>query len=1723
MAAPWAFAADTPLDETKTRIALPMDEAPIIDGVINDDEWAQSGNAGWEFRIVEDDGDDGIKGADLRNGDKPDDDTDLSANLYAGVVGENLYIGVKVTDDDISTDTASAGSENEMTWQDDSVEIFIDGDNSNFGSRDTTGENPEVVDSGGQYVITANSAYRHAEAGNPRFDPSSGWFAETKENEAGDGYHAEFRIPLSEIGNPQPGEHIGFTVAINDDDGGGNTDSVLIWTGLDHVEETFGNLVVGHRRYEGLKAAPPTIDGKIEDGEYPGADIVSINPFTGVFRVGDDQPRADDISFDWRVTHNEDAIYVAVRVTDDVLFNDGAEAGEENGNTWNDDSVEIFFDSNESNLSGRDQEEMFDGQFVMTANGAWRHNEANNPTYGPDEHWWAQTSIAEDGKSWDVEFIIKKSTLVGGDREDVPMGFNVNINDDDDGGNRETQLNWDGNPHTESSYGELVLLSAIPSDPNAVADRSVRFGLLDQSDGARTETLKIRNAGDAQTLTLSDAAITGPDESVFTLGDFPTSLAPGEEGLATITFDAGGAKGSYEATLSYKTNDPNPSEADLTASLSASVANLAGPISRYSLDDMDGTMLDVSGFGRSGTYVDATVGQEALISGGASVLFSGGGYGQVPGDVFDSFIRFSVAAWVNLNDLSDQQTIFAKGTPDGAPTFALLSSGGNLEWFSNGESEFATDGAVLTAGTTHHVVVTWSTNKAVLYVDGVAVAEQDAPSEIEIVQENPFLVGAFHGGLKMEGRMDDVQFYNRAITGDTVAAMFAEPGCELTNQGCVGDDEDPKGIVSQWSFENNLDDSGAASSTADALTATGAAAYAAGVVGQAVNITADGLQRLRAEDSDDLELGENWTLEAFVWPDANNTGEWDRFWTKWGDGGEQWHTSFRSTGTVDVENGLDLFINGGDNIINSNTTAEVPLEQWSHVAFVGDSAENTITAWLNGVEVGSTAYQSVTPGDGAMNFGNFQSPANGLQYTGLIDEAAIHNVAVSPDYLASQAALIPPVGGGITWGEVDLDTTVDDLIGGPTLTFTPFAYDGGNAEGTFWTGDGGTTGDDILDSIYNSHGWNGDGASITLDGLTAGESYQVQLLGAGDTRGCCNTRNQAASDGTNVSGDFPRGNSSVIGTFTAAGASQEIMIISGTDNGVDPGLSAFILTDAAGGFISASNVGRTEGDDIVLSVAVDGIPALVDLDASGLSAGAAGAWTNAGSLGGDFQPFGDPTVEVIDGVTGVTLDGDGDYFEGPVSTPEIEGSSPRSIIAWVYNPQLASEETVISWGKRGGPDGTNMSFNHGFHNNFGAVGHWGGGGPDIGWNPNSDVEDEEPNVPGDAMAGTWTHISYTQTGAFTKVFTNGQLSNSEDAALDTFGGLGILVGAQREGNGVDVTDPLKGSLSIGRVRIFDSTLSDEDILADFVASAADFGVPVDFEDVAGVIGYWRFDEGAGGTVADSSGHGNHGTVVAPEAAWVTDDTLGSVYQSGGGSYVDLGTLPTISLDTDFTWSFWVNAGETDNNNIVFGNRYMPDGMDFAPREFVKFTPRVFEWHVDGGGQNVPGDNTMFVVGEWSHRLVVKSGNNLTYYINGAEVASSDVTSAPANAQPLYLGGQPGADGAAVENFNGLFDEVAVFNRALSAEDVTEVYNRGLAGQPLTSGGGGGDPLPDLTAVGFGADGAFSVTLPDGVTADIEYSTDLINWEVIAPAASGTVTETDAGRQAAPAGFYRGKQ
>jgi hypothetical protein len=120
-----------------------------------------------------------------------------------------------------------------------------------------------------------------------------------------------------------------------------------------------------------------------------------------------------------------------------------------------------------------------------------------------------------------------------------------------------------------------------------------------------------------------------------------------------------------------------------------------------------------------------------------------------------------------------------------------------------------------------------------------------------------------------------------------------------------------------------------------------------------------------------------------------------------------------------------------------------------------------------------------------------------------------------------------------------------------------------------------------------------------------------------------------------------------------------------------------------------------------------------------------------------------------------------------------------------------------------------------------------------------------------------------------------------------------------------------------------------------------------------------------------------------------------------------------------------------------GNRYSPEGGDFAPREFIKYTPTKFEFHRDGGGQNCEYDDLVNSEGEWVHYVVVKTGNTLTHYSNGEVGESSTFTSELQNPQPFYFGGDQ-----ANENWNGMLDDIAIWDRPITEEEVALIYNDG---------------------------------------------------------------------------------
>lgn len=149
---------------------------------------------------------------------------------------------------------------------------------------------------------------------------------------------------------------------------------------------------------------------------------------------------------------------------------------------------------------------------------------------------------------------------------------------------------------------------------------------------------------------------------------------------------------------------------------------------------------------------------------------------------------------------------------------------------------------------------------------------------------------------------------------------------------------------------------------------------------------------------------------------------------------------------------------------------------------------------------------------------------------------------------------------------VNISTGLDPIVvdfGSESISFrsSQNQFASATGQGDFYTAGGGDSGNASLNMVFDSHGWASTDSTLAVAGLTPGQAYQIQIIAAADRRDCCQTRNQIISDGMGaLTDDLSRmGPGSVIGTFTADAESQFFRVGVGFENGVDPGLSAYIV------------------------------------------------------------------------------------------------------------------------------------------------------------------------------------------------------------------------------------------------------------------------------------------------------------------------------------------------------------------------------------------------------------------------------------------------------------------------------------------------------------------------------------------------------------------------------------
>ena len=198
---------------------------------------------------------------------------------------------------------------------------------------------------------------------------------------------------------------------------------------------------------------------------------------------------------------------------------------------------------------------------------------------------------------------------------------------------------------------------------------------------------------------------------------------------------------------------------------------------------------------------------------------------------------------------------------------------------------------------------------------------------------------------------------------------------------------------------------------------------------------------------------------------------------------------------------------------------------------------------------------------------------------------------------------------------------------------------------------------------------------------------------------------------------------------------------------------------------------------------------------------------------------------------------------------------------------------------------------------------------------------------------------------------------------------------------------------------------------------------------------YGFNAGTGTTATDASGNNNTGAITG--ATWNTTGKFGnSLTFNGTSNVVQINPSNTLNLTTAMTLEAWVfpTASQSGWRTIL---QREPDAylLHAGSENFGALRPTA--GGTFGSTFDVLGAPSAIPLNTWSHVAVTWDGATMRFYVNGTQVATKARTGTLQTvATPVRIG----ANTYAGENFLGRIDEVRIYNRALSAAEVTTDMN-----------------------------------------------------------------------------------
>ena len=197
----------------------------------------------------------------------------------------------------------------------------------------------------------------------------------------------------------------------------------------------------------------------------------------------------------------------------------------------------------------------------------------------------------------------------------------------------------------------------------------------------------------------------------------------------------------------------------------------------------------------------------------------------------------------------------------------------------------------------------------------------------------------------------------------------------------------------------------------------------------------------------------------------------------------------------------------------------------------------------------------------------------------------------------------------------------------------------------------------------------------------------------------------------------------------------------------------------------------------------------------------------------------------------------------------------------------------------------------------------------------------------------------------------------------------------------------------------------------------------------------------------SSRPGGGGTPVPPgPPALAQVDNVYSMEFDGGNNYIDIGNVTDLNNQSAFSTSAWINHSSSFSGN---GPIYLSGGISLSNRFFIQLRSATLLRVVVNGVGGSTTDITLPNIssGVWYHIVTVVQGTSLNVYLNGINQGGTfTIVGQQTNigdnlvVGKYYDANYPGYD------WIGYLDEIALWNTALTTQEVQSIYYATEAGK-----------------------------------------------------------------------------